>query len=52
MRHIRRLFIELQRRDARTFEVTQDANDAFLDPVTGKLGDSVFYLGNCATSRS
>ena len=52
MRHIRRLFTELRRRDARTFEVTQDANDAFLDRVTGKLGDSVFYLGNCAGSRS
>jgi len=52
MRHIRRLCTELRRRDARTFEVTQDANDAFLDRVTGKLGDSVFYLGNCAGSRS
>ncbi|MGI8680149.1 MAG: flavin-containing monooxygenase [Jatrophihabitans sp.] len=52
MRHIRRLFSELRRRDARTFEVTQEANDEFLDRVTDKLGDSVFYVGNCATSRS
>jgi len=52
MQHIRRLFTELKRREARTFEVTQHANDAFLDRVTAKLADSVFYVGNCATSRS
>jgi cation diffusion facilitator CzcD-associated flavoprotein CzcO len=52
MRHMNRLLGELQRRDARTFEVTEDANARFLDRMTTLLDDSVFRLGNCATSRS
>ena len=36
----------------RTFEVTEEANTAYLDRMTELLGDSVFYVGNCATSRS
>ncbi|RZQ60110.1 flavin-containing monooxygenase [Amycolatopsis suaedae] len=52
MKHIKRLFGELRRRGATTFEVTQRANDEFLDRMTVKLGDSVFYLGDCSTARS
>ena len=52
MRHMRRLFGELQSRGASTFEVTEDANARFLKNVTERLDDSVFRLGNCATSRS
>jgi cation diffusion facilitator CzcD-associated flavoprotein CzcO len=52
MRHIRRLFGELQRRDAGTFEVTGEANARFLDRMTDLLTDSVFHLGDCANSRS
>lgn len=52
MRHMARLLTELQRRGAHTFEVTEEANAKFLDRMTELLGDSVFYLGNCATSRS
>jgi cation diffusion facilitator CzcD-associated flavoprotein CzcO len=52
MAHMARLFGELDRRDASVFEVTQQANDAFLDRMTSKLGDSVFYRGNCANARS
>lgn len=52
MRHIKRLFGELRRRRAETFEVTKKANDEFLERVTAKLDDSVFYAGNCATARS
>jgi cation diffusion facilitator CzcD-associated flavoprotein CzcO len=52
MRHMNRLFGELQQRGARTFEVTEQANTRFLDRMTELLGDSVFYAGNCATSRS
>ena len=52
MRHMDRLFGELQRRGARTFEVTEQANARFLNRMTELLGDSVFYLGNCAGSRS
>ncbi|MDT0309964.1 NAD(P)/FAD-dependent oxidoreductase [Streptomyces sp. DSM 44917] len=52
MRHIGRLFGELRRRGSTVFEVTREANDAFLDRVTRLLGDSVFTLGNCAPARS
>jgi cation diffusion facilitator CzcD-associated flavoprotein CzcO len=52
MRHIARLFGELRRRGADTFEVTEAANSAFLDRVTERLGDSVFYVGSCDTARS
>jgi cation diffusion facilitator CzcD-associated flavoprotein CzcO len=52
MRHMDRLFGELQRRGARTFEVTEQANARFLDRMTKLLDDSVFHLGSCATSRS
>jgi cation diffusion facilitator CzcD-associated flavoprotein CzcO len=52
MRHISRLFGELRRRGATRFEVSEQANDAFLDRVTDKLGDSVFYRGRCQTSHS
>lgn len=52
MRHMARLFGELQRRGAATFEVTDEANQRFLDRMTALLDDSVFHLGNCAGSRS
>ncbi|WP_231644551.1 flavin-containing monooxygenase [Mycolicibacterium baixiangningiae] len=52
MRHMNRLFGELQRRGAQTFEVTEEANARFLDRMTELLEDSVFLRGNCATSRS
>ena len=52
MRHMKRLFGELQRQRARTFEVTEEANARFLDRMADLLDDSVFHLGNCADSRS
>ncbi|MEU4839527.1 flavin-containing monooxygenase [Nocardia testacea] len=52
MKHMARLFGELARRGETTFEVTERANTEFLDRVTGKLGSSVFYGGDCATARS
>jgi len=52
MRHMNRLFGELQRRGASTFEVTEQANARFLARMLDLLDDSVFRLGNCATSRS
>jgi cation diffusion facilitator CzcD-associated flavoprotein CzcO len=52
MRHMERLFGELRRRSAGTFEITEDANARFLDRMTRLLDDSVFHLGNCAGSRS
>lgn len=52
MRHISRLFGEVSRRGAQTFEVTETANSRFYDEMTTRIADSVFALGNCATSRS
>ncbi len=52
MRLMDRLFREVQRRGARTFEVTDEANTHFLDRMTDLLDSSVFYRGDCATSRS
>ncbi len=52
MRHMNRLFGEVQRRGARTFEVTEQANARFLDRMTKLLDDSVFDLGSCVASRS
>jgi cation diffusion facilitator CzcD-associated flavoprotein CzcO len=52
MKHIDRLLGEVRRRGARTFEVTDPANEEFLGWVTERLGDSVFALGSCATARS
>ncbi|MDT4915661.1 MAG: hypothetical protein QOH89_361, partial [Pseudonocardiales bacterium] len=52
MRHMNRLFGELRRRGTSTFEVSEAANEQFLDRVTHKLGDSVFLLGSCATANS
>ena len=52
MRLMGRLFGEIKRRGAQTFEVTEAANSRFLDAMTERIGDSVFVAGNCATSRS
>ncbi|MEB3983533.1 NAD(P)/FAD-dependent oxidoreductase [Mycobacterium sp. 663a-19] len=52
MRHMDRLFGELQRRGATEFEVTEEATAAFKDRMTKLVGKSLFALGNCATSRS
>ncbi|AZG48551.1 Baeyer-Villiger monooxygenase [Gordonia insulae] len=52
MKHMRRLFGELERRGSTTFEVSDSANDAFLAKVTDNLQSSVFYNGNCGSARS
>jgi cation diffusion facilitator CzcD-associated flavoprotein CzcO len=52
MRHLSRLFGEVRRRGAGTFEVSERAHDEFLDRMTKLLGDSVFYRGSCSTARS
>jgi cation diffusion facilitator CzcD-associated flavoprotein CzcO len=52
MRHMDRLFTEVKRRGATMFEVTEDANARYLDRMTELLGDSLWTIGNCATSRS
>jgi len=52
MRHMGRLFGEVNRRGATTFEVTEDANARYLDRMTELLGDSLFTIGDCASARS
>jgi len=52
MKHMGRLFDEMFRRRATTFEVSERANTEFLDRVSRKLASSVFYGGDCATARS
>ncbi len=52
MRRIARLFGEVRRRDAVSFEVREEANEKFLDDMTTRIADSVFALGNCTRSRS
>lgn len=52
MRHMNRLFGEMQRKGADTFEVTEAANARFLERMLTLLDDSVFRLGDCTNSRS
>jgi cation diffusion facilitator CzcD-associated flavoprotein CzcO len=52
MRLMDRLFTEVKRRGATTFEVTEEANTHYLDRMTELIGDSVWAIGNCSTSRS
>ncbi|MDT5017892.1 MAG: hypothetical protein QOD39_4052, partial [Mycobacterium sp.] len=52
MRLMDRLFSEVKRRGATTFEVTEEANTVFLDRMTELLGESLFTIGNCASARS
>jgi cation diffusion facilitator CzcD-associated flavoprotein CzcO len=52
MRHMDRLFGELQRKGATEFEVTEEANARFKDRMTKLVEKSLFSLGDCATSRS
>lgn len=52
MQHMDRLFSEVKRCGATTFEVTEHANTEFLDRMTELLGESLFTIGNCANARS
>lgn len=52
MAHMERLLKAMRKRGAAVFEVTEEANDAFLERMTGLLGNSVFSAGSCSTARS
>ena len=52
MRIMDKLFAEVERRGALTFEVTEEANARFLDQMTTQVGDTVFALGHCESARS
>jgi cation diffusion facilitator CzcD-associated flavoprotein CzcO len=52
MRHLERLFGELARRGARTFEVSDRADQEFLAHMLERMDDTVFVQGSCSTARS
>ena len=52
MAHLGRLLRTLRQQDAEIVEVTEEANEEFLDRMTGLLDNSVFNAGSCATARS
>ena len=53
MRHMDRLFSELKRRGATHLRGDRGApTPAYRDRMTEMLGDSLWTIGNCATSRS
>jgi cation diffusion facilitator CzcD-associated flavoprotein CzcO len=52
MRHMDRLFREVRRRGATTFEITEEANARYLDRMTELLGDTLVLNGNCTSARS
>ena len=52
MAHMERLLGAMQEQGAATFEVTEEANDAFLERMRGLLRNSVFNAGSCASARS
>ncbi len=52
MRHLERLFGEVGDRGAETFEISERASEEFLEHMLERMGDTVFNLGECSTSRS
>ncbi len=52
MAHMARLFGAMEKRGVDVFEVSERANQEFLDRMTDLLGNSVFNAGQCATARS
>ncbi|MGE2716631.1 flavin-containing monooxygenase [Mycolicibacterium litorale] len=52
MRHMDRLFGELRRRGGATFEVTEEASARYFERMSKRLGNMVYFRGNCAASRS
>lgn len=51
-RHIERLFGELRRRNATTFEVTEQANTEFRERMERLQEGTLLHLGDCSNSRS
>jgi cation diffusion facilitator CzcD-associated flavoprotein CzcO len=52
MRHMGRLFGEVQRTGATEFEVTEEATARFNERMDGLIGKSLFNRGDCAGARS
>ncbi len=52
MRHLERIYGELRSRGANTFEVSAEADAAFLAQMLERMDDTVFNQGSCSTARS
>lgn len=52
MKHINRCLGEMIGRDAQTFEVTEEANDAFVAQMKERVQKSLFIHGQCGGSNS
>lgn len=53
MTHMRRLFTAMRSRGSSVFEISQRANDEFLERMRAKVTqNSVFSLGQCSTAHS
>ncbi len=52
MKHVERLFTAMRERGATVFEVTQEANDEFLERMRERVADTVFALGSCEGAHS
>lgn len=52
MRHMERLFGHLDQQGAEVFEVTEEANEQFLQQMRDRVASTVFALGDCAGSNS
>lgn len=52
MKHIERCLGEMKKRKAKSFEVKQEANDAFLKDMRSRMDSTVFMSGNCGSSNS
>ncbi|MFJ5990577.1 flavin-containing monooxygenase [Lentzea sp. NPDC092896] len=53
MTHMRRLFTAMRSRGSEVFEISQKANDEFLERMRAKVTqNSVFSLGQCSTAHS
>jgi cation diffusion facilitator CzcD-associated flavoprotein CzcO len=52
MGHLERLFTEMQRRGAQTFEVSERADREFLALMLERMDDTVFVQGSCGIARS
>jgi len=52
MKHMGRCLTAMRRQQAQTFEVTEEANEAFVAEMKEKLQSSLFVHGQCANANS
>lgn len=52
MRHLERLFGEMQKQGKTQFEISRAADQEFLESMLGHMDGTVFNRGDCSTARS